>query len=186
VVGDDGGVRPELQMLVESVRSVAAAIPLLLTFQGTGKVHAIVQDESLTAQSLALDGCVALAQFGEGHSDHPVKDWRHTAAQSWGGEKAGDVRGRGLVVQASRNEFYLVGDNYRLFLRPLLPPEQMRDASLNAGFLPNSLAQYVSVDEGHFDEGGTFVVDRRRNGDETNHGVWVEPDCGVVRVLMCD
>jgi hypothetical protein len=42
------------------------------------------------------------------------------------------------------------------------------------------------VDEGHFDENGAFVVDRRRNGDETDHGVWVETDVGVVHVVLCD
>jgi hypothetical protein len=42
------------------------------------------------------------------------------------------------------------------------------------------------VDEGHFDENDRFVVDRRRNGDVINGGIWVAPDVGVVRVLMCD
>jgi hypothetical protein len=44
----------------------------------------------------------------------------------------------------------------------------------------------VSVDEGHFDEKGEFVIDRWRNGDEIDPAVWVEPDCGVVRVITCD
>jgi hypothetical protein len=44
----------------------------------------------------------------------------------------------------------------------------------------------VSVDEGHFDQKGAFVVDRQRNGDEISMGVWVESDLGVVRVILCD
>ena len=31
---------------------------------------------------------------------------------------ADNNRGRGLIIQAGRNEFYLVGANYRLILRP--------------------------------------------------------------------
>jgi hypothetical protein len=42
------------------------------------------------------------------------------------------------------------------------------------------------VDEGHFAADGSYVVDRHRNGDEVDGGVWVEPDCGVVRAIMCD
>jgi hypothetical protein len=60
------------------------------------------------------------------------------------------------------------------------------DPSLSKEFLLTRLANYVVVDEGHFDEDGQYVVDRRRNGDETDHGVWVEPDCGVVHVVLCD
>ena len=91
------------------------------------------------------------------------------------------------MIQASRNEFYLVGDNFRLVLRPKLPPEQALDASLSNDNLLRSLVHYLSVEEGHFDPTGSFVVDRRRNGDQTNFGsVWVTPDIGVVHVVMCD
>ena len=45
---------------------------------------------------------------------------------------------------------------------------------------------FVTVDEGHFDDEGNYVVDRRRNGDEIDSGAWVEPDVRVVRVVMSD
>jgi len=45
---------------------------------------------------------------------------------------------------------------------------------------------YVTVDEGHFADSGAFVVDRRRNGDEIDAGIWVEPDVRVVRVITSD
>ena len=48
------------------------------------------------------------------------------------------------------------------------------------------LSPYLSVDEGHFDRDGKFVAERRRNGGQVFNGVWVEPDCGVVRVIMRD
>ena len=44
----------------------------------------------------------------------------------------------------------------------------------------------MSVDEGHFDRNGKFVVDVQRNGDEISRGLWVEPNIGVVRVITCD
>jgi hypothetical protein len=90
------------------------------------------------------------------------------------------------VFQANRQEFYLVGANYRLFLRPKLAPEKMLDASFVSDFWLSKLAHQLKVDEGHFDRNGDYIVDRRRNGDAINGGIWVEPDTGVVRVIMCD
>jgi hypothetical protein len=95
-------------------------------------------------------------------------------------------RGRGLVIQVDRHEFYVVGANIRLYLRPKVPPESALDASWARNHLLTRLAHYVRVDEGHFDDQGSFVVDRRRNGDETDHGVWAEPDVGLVHVVMCE
>jgi hypothetical protein len=163
-------------MLVDSFRCAAAVIPLLLHYQGTDKIHTIVEVENLHAQTLSLEGWLGIAEFGEFY-----KDWRHR-----GHLPPEQRRGRGLVFQTSRNEFYLVGGGYRLVLRPILPPEQRLDISVaRDGFL-HCLAHYVSVEEGHFDTSGQFVADRRRNGDEIDNGVWVEPDTGVVRVVMTD
>ena len=90
------------------------------------------------------------------------------------------------MIQVSKHEFYLFGGGYRLFPCPKTSPERALDASLARDHLRTRLANYVLVDEGHFDENGEFVVDRRRNGDETDHGVWVETDIGVVHVVLCD
>ena len=183
-LGLDGVVRPELKPLVESFRCTAAAIPLLLQYQGTGRVHAVVQEENLGAQRLPLAGWLGMAVFGDAPRDWSPKDWRHQPpAQP---SPAPIERGRGLVFQVSPHEFYLVGSGYRLILRPILPPEQALDSTVARDHLLVRQAHYVSVDEGHFDAAGQFVVDRRRNGDEVDGGVWVEADCGVVRAVMCD
>ena len=186
IVAEDGSVRPEFQMIVDSVRCVAAAVPLLLKYQGTGKIHAVIQEEGMELQHLDLDGYLGLVQFGEGPLPRFRKDWRHSSGLPWPCTPTDSNRGRGLVIQASRNEFYLVGANYRLLLRPKLSPDKMRASSLVSDRILNMLAHQLSVDEGHFDQNGEFVVDRRRNGDEVSRGVWVEADTGVVRVIMCD
>ena len=179
IVADDGGVLPETQGLVDSFRCVAAAIPLLLRYRGVGTIHAVVQEENQAGQRLDLDGYIGLAEFGGGGP----KDWRHPRQTQPTGDSH---RARGLVIQAARHEFYLVGANYRLYLRPKLSPEAGRDAALVKDSLQRCLTQYISVEEGHFDAAGNFVSDRWRNGDEANHGVWVEPDVGVVRVVLCE
>ncbi len=178
IVAEDGGVRPEARSLVDSFRCLAAAAPLLLRYQGTEQIHAVVQEENLHAQRLDLGAYIGLVELGDGPRIH--KDWRHRDAPTQG------ERGRGIVVQAGPHEFYLVGAGYRLILRPKLPPAQALDASVSREHLLTRLAHYVQVDEGHFDADGTFVVDRRRNGDEVDHGVWVEADVGVVRAILCE
>jgi hypothetical protein len=184
VIGRDGGVVPELQPLVHSIRCVSAVLPLLLRYQGTGRVHAIIQEENLGAQRLELEGWLGIAVFGDGPRDWSPKDWRHGPPGH--STDADGERGCGLVFQVSRNEFFAAGGGYRLILRPMLRPEQALDATVARDHLLVRQAHYVSVDEGHFDAGGAFVVDRRRNGDEVDGGVWVESDVGVVRVVMCD
>jgi hypothetical protein len=181
----DGSVRSELKELVDSFHCLAAAIPLLLKYQGTGKIHAVIQEENLGSQMVKFDGYLGMLDFGSFAITPIYKDWRHRT-QLPDLEPTPSNRARGLVFQADRHEFYLVGANYRLILRPDLPPEQAFDASLAKDTLLIRQVHYLSVDEGHFEADGTFVVDRRRNGDEINAGVWIEPDVGVVRVKLCD
>ena len=186
IVAEDGSVRAGFETLVGSFRSVAAAIPLLIEYQGSGKIHAVVQEENAGAQTLDLEGYTGIAQFGAGRMPYAGKDWRHPPKRLPFADLPEEERGRGLVFQVSKHEFYLVGGGYRLFLRPKTSPERQLDTSLARDHLLTRLANYVLVDEGHFDENGAFVVDRRRNGDETDPGVWVETDVGVVHVVLCD
>jgi len=187
VMGEDGNVSPETQELVDSFRCVSAAIPLLLKYQGTDRVHALIQEENLWSQRLDLGRYIALAQFGDGAPRRGAKDWRHRSERPAPVEGARRApRARGLVFQVSDYEFYVVGGNYRLFFRPRVEPRKAVDSAIITPFLNTHMTHYVSVDEGHFDENGEYVVDRRRNGDEASNGVWVEPDTGVVRIVLCE
>ena len=181
IVALDGSVRPESQMGVDTIRCVASAIPLLLKYQGTGKIHAVIQEEFMETQYLDFDGYMGLIQFRVEQKPPIGGDWRHTSGDMFFKEPPSDPnRGRGLVIQASRNEFYLVGVNYRLLLRAKPSPDKTK-----APLLLKFLGRAVSVDEGHFDQNGKFVVDRPRNGDQISSGMWVEADIGIVRVITC-
>ena len=184
IVAEDGGVRPESQVMVDSVRCIAAVIPLLLKYQGTGKVHAVDQEENMAQQGLEFEGYLGRVQFGAGHGPMPSKDWHHSSGMFTREQPVDNNRSRGLIIQASKYEFYLVGANYSLFLRPKYSPGKIRPVQLHND---TADSHQITVDEGHFSQNGEFVVDRARNGDElSSPGVWVEPDCGVVRVVMCD
>jgi hypothetical protein len=185
IVAEGGSLRPDARQLADSFCCAAAAIPLLLRYQGTGKLYAVVQEEHMDSQQLPLDGWQGLAAFGNGPRDWTRRDWRHSQLGLADRAETGE-RGRGLIAQAGPNEFYCVGASYRLVLRPRLSPAQVADLSVAKDHLLVRQAPYISVDEGHFSPDGSYVIDRRRNGDEVDGGVWVEPDCGVVRAIMCD
>ncbi|MGI6368926.1 MAG: DUF5597 domain-containing protein [Anaerolineae bacterium] len=180
----DGSIKPAAQQAVESFRAVSEAIPLLLRYQGSGRVHAIVQEENQGEQYLDLDGWIGVATFGYGTAGYVGRDWRHSGS---GPRRVLDPtlpRGRGLLFQADDNTFYLVGAAYQLHLCPKDSWAAMTSYTGLRDFHLDRQGHWLSVDEGHFDEAGSFVVDRRRNGDEIDHGAWVEADVRVVRVRM--
>jgi hypothetical protein len=91
-----------------------------------------------------------------------------------------------LIIQASRNEFYLVGVNYCLRLRQKPSKNQQIAPQFVSDRSSTILTPYISVDEGHFDRNGKYVADRRRNGGQVGFGIWVEPENGVIRVITSD
>ena len=186
IVAEDGTVRPGSRVGTDTIRAVASAIPLILKYQGTGKIHAIVQEDDIDSQLIDLEGYLGAATFSGGHLPHIPSDWRHDSPEEMKQLPPDPNRGRGLVIQAKKNEFYFVGAAYRFFFRPKMAPAKMLDAQFVSEFLQTHNAHQVKVDEGHFDENDKFVVDRRRNGDVISGGVWVEADNGVVRVILCD
>jgi hypothetical protein len=187
ILAQDGSVRPECQTIVDSMRCTAAVIPLLLKYQGTGKIHAAIQEEQLYSQLLELGDYTGLVEFGEKRGPVAGTDWRHPKAAWLGNVPMTANPAYGLVIQASGNEFYMVGANCRLFLRPKPTLERIQPQLMLANGTARTFAYIVRVDEGHFDKNDEFVSDRRRNGDEIGHnGLWVEPDIGVLRVITCD
>ena len=186
LVTADGTLRPESQPMVGNVKCTAAIAPLLLKYQGTGKIHAVIQ-EGKNVEILDLNGFEGLIEFGAKGAPGAATDWRRMKV-SWLGNpiQAAPNPGCGLVIQAGKNEFYLVGSNYRMFLRPKLTLENMPAMLLTPDGRAKTFAFIDSADEGHFDQNDEFVIDRRRNGDEIgNRGLWVESDIGVLRVITC-
>jgi hypothetical protein len=103
-------------------------------------------------------------------------------------EFSGEERGGGLVIQVNRHEFYFVGVNYRLMLRPKPVMGQTPITMLGGVDLshPNFTNFFAKVCEGHFNEKGEYVVDRRRNGDSVRGGITVgSPDC-VIQLITSD
>ena len=187
ILNADGSIRPDSQTTIDCIRCTAAISPLLLKYQGTGKVHAFVQDDNQAMRDKELDGFSVMAEYGEKRAAWAGKDWHHRSGSFLPVLPTKAKPAYGLVVQAKTNEFYMVGASCRFYLRAQPTLEKMQtEVAIGEGIAQN-YAYIVSVDEGHFDKNGDFVADRRRNGDEIGHrGLWVEPDINVLRVITCD
>ena len=81
------------------------------------------------------------------------------------------VRGRALLVQTGEHEFYLGGAGVALdFIKRPYPENEHSYRQLTSRC--NGQLNFLSVEEGHF-EGDAWVIDRYRNGDETNFSQYV-------------
>lgn len=160
-----GNLLPESRDVALSMRTIANLAPLLIRYRGTGRIHALVQQEFMDKQYIRLPGYHVEAKFISASAGKwGLGSFLNTAAP----ENA-DVltaRGRGLLVQTGDDEFYLAGCGVKVDFRRR--PDPMDDdpfptlASRQCGTL-----NFLSVEEGHF-EGDAFVTDRFRNGDESN------------------
>lgn len=56
----------------------------------------------------------------------------------------------------------------------------------SSDFIKSRSIDYLSVEEGFFDADGNWITARKRSGDESDYGVWVHPDVGVVRVVLSE
>ncbi len=176
ILTPDGELRPECRLFAESFRSVKAVLPLLLKYRGTGRIHAVIQEEHQMIQGLDFEKYIGAVDFGRNllhlHLDH-----RHR-------RNPGLTEGRpsfGFIIEAGPGEFYLSG-NFRLYLTQKKSPEWNTILLGQTVFMPED---YLSVEEGTLDEDGTFVATRERNGDEASvAGFWATAHCGVVRVRL--
>jgi len=63
--------------VVDSVRCTAAVIPLLLKYQGTGKIHAVIQEDLAMSILMDFEGYSGVVEFGDRRGGYNGKDWKH-------------------------------------------------------------------------------------------------------------
>ncbi len=163
-VDTTGNLLPENRDMAYSMRTVANLAPLLIQHRGTGNVHALVQQEFMDKLYLRLPGWHVEVKFADSSGRWGMGSFLNTAAP----ENADilSARGRGLLVQTGENEFYLAGCGVKVDFRRRPDPLEEDSYPLLASRMSGTL-NFLSVEEGHF-EGGAWVCDRVRNGDESN------------------
>ena len=152
-----GWLAPALRLTLWTASALRPPHPAALRYQGTVR-PTVVQEETWTAAPSA-GGLVMLAMFGHGPQTWTPKDCHPGAARTCA--SAGPLAAPRLP---GRPRIYCVGVAYRLFSARTSRPSS-QSTSRSQGLPALRQAHYVSVDEGHFDADGNYVVDRRRNGD---------------------
>ncbi|MGC8716877.1 MAG: DUF5597 domain-containing protein [bacterium] len=186
ILDKDGLVKPLAKPIVNSFKALSSALPLIVKYQGTGRIHSVIQEEYMAEQKLDLERYVGFVRFFQ------VDPYMHQIDPSIGfldfryRDKIKEERGRGLVIQANEREFYVLGGGFRLLLYRKDMIRSPLSVFYSNDFIKSRDINYLSVEEGFFDTDGNWVVTRKRNGDESDFGVWVHPDIGVVRVIMAE
>ncbi|MDR3338376.1 MAG: DUF5597 domain-containing protein [Treponema sp.] len=169
---DNGGnVREPALPLRDSNYAVQQALPLIIKHRNTGKMYPVIRHDSQTDAAYEFEEFLGNVHFtGDGaFTDYSTLRETLTPEQK---------TPRGLIIEDEPKTFYLLG---RFSLR--LVPKKSPDVSFAGGYVPSP--DFVSVEEGHFNDRGLFVTDRIRNGDEAfAAGFWVSCGCGVVRVVL--
>lgn len=177
ILDSRGEVLPQALPWVLQMRVFKAMTPLLLKYRGAGRVHAVVQEEWSGSEHLIFaDGWQGAVNFGFLNTDH-AHNRDKLVDRGWD-----QLRGMGLIVQGEEDTFYLGGMGY--YLRLYRPGWQdgASELAMNSAFALRQ-SPYLSVEEGCFEPDGTWRTLRRRNGDETDGGLWVHPDT-LVRVRL--
>jgi hypothetical protein len=177
---NDGTLTDEARTMAITMKTIASLAPLLVEYRGTGKVHALIQEEFADKQYLKLPRYHIEAHFinkkllpyGYGSSVNlKAEENKWNLAE----------RGRGLLIQTQEDEFYLAGAGVAVdFIRRPDPLDEKSYIHLSSR--QSNQLNFLSVEEGHF-EGNAWVTDYIRNGDESNFSLYVHGG-QVVRIRL--
>ena len=173
----DGNVVEASLPLRDSFYAVQKAMPLILKHKDTGKMYPVIKHTAQTDEGYEFEEFLGNVNMGGSriYPGHPNYVDYSTRRLNLNEEQ---LTPRGLIFEDQPRLFYLTG----FFHLRLIPKKSPTITKISDSLL---VADFLSVEEGHFDDKGDFVVDRIRNGDEVMFGgFWVAPSCGVVRVRL--
>ena len=184
-----GELDPVFSHIVGSLRSLSAIAPVWHKYRGNVLTGVVNQMEYMAVQRIDFTDYIALISFiaeqpeaGGTDSDWNWQDHRHREyRQNIREEKR---RGRGLIIQVEKQKFLALGDAYRVVFVPRCLLGENLPSIVSSEYLLCRSAEYLSVEEGYFDNDGIFQCTKKRNGDESDFGIWVQPDIGVVKVRL--
>ena len=151
--------KPVDDPIVVSYQLVSNLSPLILEFQGTGRMEGILQTDEPEAASQQLKGIkeIAAKQF-----NREISLGGYVVHVSYNNASP-DERAYGLIINTAPDEFLIAGDG-------LIVSFSSSATKRKAGF--------SEIWEQVFDH-GAWINGRRLNGDETNQGSAVQlPFCG--------
>ncbi|HJC57238.1 MAG TPA: DUF5597 domain-containing protein [Candidatus Eisenbergiella intestinipullorum] len=185
---EDGNLKKQAEAVRHSFVMLQNAQELLQRYEGSGNVRTLVQHVGQDSCRLSFGDLVCRVSFAGAGPDYAgwvAMDCRHGKDLSGVNRVPASLEeemARGLLFRAGEREFYLVGHRVRLYWQRLREDGSIPANQLNLQHQAYNMELPV-IEEGHF-ENGTFVVDRKRSGDEARHGIWAQYDCGVVHFVL--
>lgn len=175
-----GALLPECRDYRDTVTVLRSMKPLIEAYQGTGRLYAVAQYEGMDHQFFDFGDYHGKVVFLNNNADEP---YIHLDSHHYEPDHIGPD-GMGLIVYEGNGSFYLAGRGFKLLLVKKTDAAEMSDSLWAFRFLSMRNIPYLRVDEGSLSEDGKFKAVRRRSGDETDTGLWVEPDVGVVHAVL--
>jgi hypothetical protein len=157
---DGAKVKELAQPFADDCALLRPALPFIAKWQGTGKLHAAVEEENLTERLIPSSAFDVLVQFGNPHPEYGGIFGTQTPKKS----------GRALVVELAPDEFVAMGFDARVDFRPARGRKEMA-------------AQFLRVEEGTFVD-GEWKTTHILNGDETFFGVRLPAEGAMIRFKL--
>ena len=175
-----GRIKEECLDYKDTILTLTAMRSLIEKYQGTGRIHAVVQYEGMDSQFIDFGDYYGRVYFFDSITDEAYihLDPYHNEQEYI------QQKGIGLIIYEGKGSFYLAGRGYKMVLRKKTSLEEMSDLIVAYKQIAARNISYIKVEEGYFDENHNFLVTRKRNGDETDMGLWVEPDIGVLHAEL--
>jgi hypothetical protein len=179
-IDNQGDLLPQCENFRHAVYVLSSMKPLLERYVGTKNVHAVAQYEGMESQFIDFGDF-----FGRVYFLNSIHDEEYLHLDTYHDEPQNiAVRAKGLIVYAGHGEFYLAGDGFKLVLLKKDSTEHMTSSLRASKYLNARNAEIVSIEEGTFDEQGKFIANKVRCGDESDVGLWVSYDVGLVHATF--
>lgn len=179
-IDNEGRLRPECEQFRHTIKILSSMKPLLEKYRGSGRIYAVVQQECMESMFFDFGDFWGLVNFLNSITDEPYihldnchNDEEHIKA-----------RGKGLIVYAGNGEFFLAGDGFKLVLIKKDNMEYITSSLRGFKFLNARNQEYQIVEEGNFNADGEFISNKIRCGDESDMGLWVYYDVGLVHAIV--
>ncbi len=189
ILDEKDSLDPEFNHIAGSLQALAAIAPVWNQYRGIKRIGVVNQMEYMAIQRLEFTDYIGFVSFtygqpeaGDNDNDWNWQDHKHRKYREE--QKTCGKRGRGMIIETDQNEFLVLGDAYRVVFVSRKTLEDGLPCNLTSEYLLCRSVAYLSVEEGIYEKSGEFQIKRRRNGDESDFGIWVQPDVGVVKVRL--
>ena len=170
-IDNEGKVIDSAIPVRDSNLAVKNIMPLLLKHMNTGKIYPVVPYTDQEDQGFEFEEFLGTVNFKDNYGFYDYRSRRYITTQE-------SRTSRGLIIEDEKRCFFLTG---RFCLRLALKSSPEISMIASQWHIPD----FISIEEGHFDESGNFITDCIRNGDEASFGgFWTAPECGIVRVKL--